>query len=115
MRARKTSAAPPHSTRPRKRRNRQHVQHREASSSATHLEHGDRVVPTKDGNCRLTSHLHAKHERQLQILAVCTKSTPPVQQSVRAGEAGRVLEQGEDARNGGQQLVVHGDARRTVD
>ena len=52
---------------------------------------------------------------QADLVAVCKKSTPPVQRNVRAGEAGRVLEQGEGVRNGGQQLVVHGAARRTVD
>ena len=62
-----------------------------------------------------TCDLRAKHRRQLQILAVCTKSTPPVQQSVRAGVQRCVLEQGECSRSCGQQLIVRGAARRTVD
>ena len=107
-RARNVSSAPP-STRPRKRRNRQRLQHRKASVAGTYLEHGERVVHHKDWIHRLRSHLRAKHRRQLQILAVCTKSTPPVQQSVRAGEMGRVLEQGGCARSGGQQLMLHGE------
>ena len=112
-RARNVSSVSP-STRPRKRRNRQRLQHRKASVAGPDLEHGDRVVPTKEWICRLTSHLHAKHERQFEISAVCTKSTPPQSQSVRAGLLRWVLEEGERARKWGQQLMVHGAARRTV-
>ena len=114
-RARNVSSPPP-STRPRQRRHRQRLQHRKASVAGTSPEHGERVVHHKDWIHRLRSlHLRAKHRRQLQILAVHKKSTPSLQQSVRAGETGRVLEQGECARTCGQQLVVHGYARRTVD
>ena len=41
--------------------------------------------------------------------------THPLRAIVRAGVQGWVLEQGEGSRNRGQQLVVHGAARRTVD
>ena len=41
--------------------------------------------------------------------------THPLRAIVRAGVQGWVLEQGEGSHNRGQQLVVHGDARRTVD
>ena len=68
----------------------------------------------KEEICRLTSHLHAKHERQFEILAADNICLPPLTQSVRAGVLGWVLEQGEGARNGGQQLMVHGADRRTV-
>ena len=40
---------------------------------------------------------------------------PPLMQSVRAGVMEWVLEQGQGMRNWGQQHVVHGRARRTVD
>ena len=115
VRARETSAAPPNSTRAGCASYRQHVQHREASSSVTHLEHGDRVVRQKEWICRFRSHLHAKQERQFEISAVCKKSTPPQSQSVRAGVLRWVLEQGECSRSCGQQLIVRGAARRTVD
>ena len=41
--------------------------------------------------------------------------THPLRAIVRAGVQGWVLEQGEGSLNRGQQLVVHGAARRTVD
>ena len=53
--------------------------------------------------------------RQFEILAVRFLRVPPLMQSVRAGLMEWVLEQGEGTRNLGQQLLVHGDARRTVD
>ena len=95
--------------------NRQHEQDRDAGRLATYLKQRDRVVRQKDRICRLISDLRAKHRWQLQILAVHKKSSPPQSQSVRAGVPGWVLEQGEGARNWGQQLLVHGAARRTVD
>ena len=113
-RARETSAAPPTAHALVRGANEQHVQHREASGAATHLEHGEAVVPTKEEICQLTSHLRAKHRRQFEILAAGKKSLPPQSQSVRAGVMGWVLEEGERARKWGQQLMVHGDARRTV-
>ena len=113
--AREAPQQPPSLSSPRKGATTQHIQHREANAAGPYLKQGDGVVHQEDWIGRFISDLRAKHKRQLQILAVCKKSTPPVQQSVRAGEAGRVLEQGEGVRNGGQQLVVHGAARRTVD
>ena len=94
--------------------NRQHIQHREAVSAGAYLGHGGRVVPTKDWTCHFRSHLRAKHERQFEILSVLKKRAPPQSQSVRAGVLRWVLEEGERARKWGQQLMVHGDARRTV-
>ena len=41
--------------------------------------------------------------------------THPLGAIVRAGVRGWVLEHGEGVREGGQQLLVHGDFRRTVD
>ena len=81
--------------------NQQHLWRREAGCAATYLLHGDGVVRQKNGFCRLRSHLHAKHKRQLL-------------RSWRAGVPGWVLEQGEGARNGGQQLMVNGADGRTV-
>ena len=95
--------------------NEHHVQHRESSVAVTHLEHGEAVVRTNQGICRLTSHLRAKHEQHFEISAVRFLRVPPQSQSVRAGVMGWVLEEGERARKCGQQLMVHGDARRTVD
>ena len=66
VRARETSAAPPNSTRAGCASYRQHVQHREASSSVTHLEHGDRVVPCKDRRRHLKFHLRVRHRRQIE-------------------------------------------------
>ena len=78
------------------------------------MKHGDRVVRKEDWICRLRSHLRTKHKRQFEILAADNICLPPLTQSVRAGVLGWVLEQGEGARNGGQQLMVHGADRRTV-
>ena len=94
---------------------RQHLQRREVGTSVKYLKHGGGVVHQKDEVCRLRSHLHAKHERQSEILAVLSRRVPPLMQSVRAGVQGWVLERGECAHSGGQQLMVHGAARRTVD
>ena len=94
--------------------NRRHIQHREGSRCATYLEHWDGVVHHNDWSCRFISHLRAEHKQQLEISAVCTKSTPPLWQSVRVCVQGWVQEQRECLRNGGQQLAVHGAARHTV-
>ena len=95
--------------------NRRHIQHREGSRCATYLEHWDGVVHHNDWSCRFISHLRAEHKQQLEISAVCTKSTPPLWQSVRVCVQGWVQEQRECLRNGGQQLAVHGAARHTVE
>ena len=94
--------------------NQQHLWRLEAGCAATYLMHGDGVVRQKDGICRLRSHLQTKHKRQFEILAADNICLPPLTQSVRAGLPGWVLERGECAHSGGQQLVVHGAARRTV-
>ena len=60
-------------------------------------------------------HLRTELEQHFEISSACKKSMPPKSQSVHAGVMGWVLEQGESACNWGQQLVVHGAARRTVD
>ena len=95
--------------------NRQHEQDREAGRCETYLKQRDRVGPTQDGTCRLRSHLRAKHRRQFEILAVRFLRVPPLMQSVRAGVMEWVLEQGQGMRSWGQQHVVHGRARRTVE
>ena len=95
--------------------NRQHEQDRGAGLCETDLKQRDRVVPSKDWICCLRSHLHTQHEQHLSESAVCFLRVPPQSQSVREGVPGWVLEQGEGARNWGQQLLVHGAARRTVD
>ena len=46
--------------------------------------------------------------------AVCFLRVPLQRESVRPGVMVWVLEQGEGVRNWGQQLEVHGTARRTV-
>ena len=51
----------------------------------------------------------------LRESAVRFLRVPPLMQSVRAGVMEWVLEQGQGMRNRGQQHVVHGRARRTVD
>ena len=79
------------------------------------MEHGGRVVPTKDRACLLGSHLRAKHKRQFEILAADNICLPPLTQSVRAGVPGWVLEHGEGVRKWGQQLMMHGGVWRTVD
>ena len=94
--------------------NEHHVQHRESSGAVTHLEDGEAVVRTNEQICRLTSHLRTKHEQQFEISAARFLRVPPQSQSVRAGVMGWVLEEGERARKWGQQLMVHGAARRTV-
>ena len=95
--------------------NEHHVQHRESSGAVTHLEDGEAVVRTNEQICRLTSHLRTKHEQQFEISAARFLRVPPQSQSVRAGAIVWVLEQGKCSQNLGQQLVVHGAARRTVD
>ena len=52
---------------------------------------------------------------RLRESAVRFLRVPPLMQSVRAGVMEWVLEQGQGMRNWGQQHVVHGRARRTVD
>ena len=89
--------------------NQQHLWRLEAGCAATYLMHGDGVVRQKDGICRLRSHLQTKHKRQFEILAADNICLPPLTQSVRAGVPGWVLEQGEGARNRGQQLMLHGE------
>ena len=95
--------------------NRQHEQDREAGRCETYLKQRDRVGPTQDGTCRLRSHLRAKHRRQFEILAVRFLRVPPLMQSVGSGVVGWVLVQGKCSQDWGQQAVVHGAARRTVD
>ena len=112
--AREAPAASPISSCRSTAANRQDHWRRETSSAATYLLHGDGVVRQKDGICRLRSHLQTKHKRQFEILAADNICLPPLTQSVRAGVPGWVLEQGEGARNGGQQLMVRGADRRTV-
>ena len=58
--------------------------------------------------------VRAKHKRQFEIPAALKKRVPQQSQSVRAGVLRWVLEEGERARKWGQQLMVHGAARRTV-
>ena len=52
---------------------------------------------------------------RLRESAVRFLRVPPLMQSVRAGVMEWVLEQGQGMRNWGQQHVVHGRARRTVE
>ena len=77
---------------------------------------GDGVVRQKDGICRLRSNLCTQTTSGSLRSRMCApECTHPLQQSVWAGVLGWVLQQGEGARNGGQQLVVHGADRPTVD
>ena len=85
-------------------------------SSVTHLEHGDRVVsPPRMGT--VASHpICMRNTSSTSRSQMCAREcTHPLRAIVRAGVQGWVLEQGEGSHNRGQQLVVHGDARRTVD
>ena len=62
---------------------------------------------------RVERHLHAKHERQFEILAVLSRRVPPLRATVQAGVQGWVVEQGEGVRKWGQQLTMHGAVRLT--
>ena len=80
------------------------------------MKHEGRVVPTKDTSRRLKFYLRTNHRRQLEgECGTLILRVPPLMQSVRAGVMEWVLEQGQGMRSWGQQHVVHGRARRTVD